>query len=81
MPRWCNGSHAGLRSQWRDPCRFESDLGHQFKRSIAMSAKETLERAYCNVPKEPVVMFDMSWIPTYRGVKYYWIKLIRSFTR
>ena len=29
MPRWCNGSHAGLRSQCRDACRFESDLGHQ----------------------------------------------------
>ena len=29
MPRWCNGSHAGLRSQCRKACRFESDLGHQ----------------------------------------------------
>ena len=46
-----------------------------------MSVKETLERAYGNVPKEPMVMFDLNWIPTPRGIKYYWIKLIRSFTR
>jgi hypothetical protein len=29
LPRWCNGSHAGLRSQCLIACRFESDLGHQ----------------------------------------------------
>lgn len=47
----------------------------------SMSVKDTLEKAYGNVPKEPLPTFDMSWLPTYRGIKYYWIKLIRKFTR
>ena len=41
MPRWCNGSHAGLRSQWRNPCRFESDLRHQqYSHSIMDNARD-----------------------------------------
>ncbi len=30
LPRWRNGSRAGLRNQCLRTCRFESDLGHQF---------------------------------------------------
>jgi len=43
--------------------------------------KETLDKAYGNVPRE--VGFNTSWdfIPTWRGVKYYWYKLIRKVTR
>ncbi len=46
-----------------------------------MPAKETIERAYGNVVKEPVPHFNLDWIPTSRGIKYYWLRLIRFFTR
>jgi hypothetical protein len=46
-----------------------------------MTPKETLDKAYGNVPKEPLVIFDLNWIPTSRGVKYYWLRLVRFFTR
>ncbi len=29
LPRWCNGSHDGLRSHCRKACEFESRPGHQ----------------------------------------------------
>lgn len=47
-----------------------------------MSTKETLDKAYGNVPRE--VGFGDSlyeWLPTPRGIKYYWYKLIRFITR
>jgi hypothetical protein len=46
-----------------------------------MKVKETLDRAYGNVPKEITPYFDTDWITTWRGVKYYWLKLVRKFTR
>jgi hypothetical protein len=46
-----------------------------------MSVKETLDKAYGNVPKEPTISFDTSWIPTVRGFKYYWLKIVRKLTR
>ena len=48
-----------------------------------MSPKDILDRAYGNVPKEPTPsFFDFTdLIPTWRGIKYYWIKLIRKITR
>jgi hypothetical protein len=47
-----------------------------------MSYKEILERAYGNVPKEtPWWSSTLSWIPEARGIKYYYIKLVRFFTR
>ena len=33
LPRWRNGSRAGLRNQCLRACRFKSDLGHQFFRT------------------------------------------------
>ena len=43
--------------------------------------EETIARAYGNVPKE--VGYDANWdiIPVWRGLKYYWYKLIRKATR
>jgi len=43
--------------------------------------EDTLNKAYGNMPRE--VGFSHSWdfIPTWRGVKYYWHKLIRKATR
>jgi hypothetical protein len=46
-----------------------------------MSRKEVFDKAYGNVPKEvtPWVIFD--WPPAPRGVRYYWLKIKRFFTR
>ena len=48
-----------------------------------MSKREnTLNKTYGNIPKEiPDPLDILEWIPTYRGVRYYWYKLVRSFTR
>ena len=43
--------------------------------------KETLDKAYGNMPKEVGFNFDISFVPTWRGIKYYWHKLIRKVTR
>jgi hypothetical protein len=63
--------------------QFDPDYLHQIKssRGTKMTPKETLDKAYGNVPKEPLVIFDLNWIPTSRGVKYYWLRLVRFFTR
>ena len=47
-----------------------------------MTQKEILDRAYGSIPKEVGIsqtVFD--WVPTGRGIKYFWIKIIRFFTR
>jgi len=42
--------------------------------------KETIDKAYGNMPKE--VGYNVDWnIPTWRGIKYYWYKLVRKITR
>jgi hypothetical protein len=46
-----------------------------------MKVKETIEKAYGNIPGEPTPWFNLDWVATPRGVKYYWLKLIRVFTR
>jgi hypothetical protein len=47
-----------------------------------MKPKETIEKAYGNVPKEIGAMFDVfNWVPEFRGVRYYWIRAVRFFTR
>jgi hypothetical protein len=47
-----------------------------------MSGKETLNKAYGNMPKEVGIGSDMfDWMPTWRGLKYYWHKLVRKVTR
>ena len=43
--------------------------------------EDTIARAYGNVPKEVGLNLDISFIPTWRGIKYYWYKLIRKATR
>jgi hypothetical protein len=45
-----------------------------------MKINETLEKAYGNMPKEPLPNFNFyDGFPTMRGFKYYWLKLIRMF--
>lgn len=46
-----------------------------------MSRKETFEKAYGNLPKELPGSVDWDWIPTMRGLKYYYLRLTRFFTR
>jgi hypothetical protein len=43
--------------------------------------EDTLNKAYGNVPREVGYAIDWSFIPTWRGVKYYWYKLVRKVTR
>jgi hypothetical protein len=42
--------------------------------------KDTLDKAYGNVPKEVGFAVDFG-LPSWRGLKYYWYKLIRKATR
>lgn len=43
---------------------------------------EVLNKAYGHIPKEVASGADLfDWLPTPRGVKYYWLKLKRFFTR
>jgi len=37
----------------------------------------TIDKAYGNIPKEPMVNIDLD-IPTFRGFKFYWLKLVRK---
>ena len=43
--------------------------------------QEVIDRAYGSIPKEVGVNFEFSFIPTWRGLKYYWYKLTRKVTR
>ena len=43
--------------------------------------EDVINRAYSNMPKEVGYAIDWNFIPTWRGVKYYWHKLIRKITR
>jgi hypothetical protein len=42
---------------------------------------DTLNKAYGGIPKEVGFDIDLSFIPTWRGLKYYWYKLMRRVTR
>ena len=43
---------------------------------------DVLQRAYGSMPKEVGYTIDFfSWVPTWRGVKYYWYVLVRKITR
>jgi hypothetical protein len=43
--------------------------------------EETIKKAYGNMPKEVGFWNDWNVVPTWRGLKYYWHKLIRKATR
>jgi hypothetical protein len=42
---------------------------------------ETLRKAYGHMPREIGYYADWTFIPVFRGMKYYWYKLIRKATR
>ena len=43
--------------------------------------EDVINRAYSNMPKEVGFSVDWEFIPGWRGIKYYWYKLIRKATR
>ena len=45
-----------------------------------MKSKDVLDRAYGSIPKETTPYIDLGWA-TPRGIKYYWLVLVRKFTR
>lgn len=47
-----------------------------------MSHKDTLDRAYGNIPKEVGYTIDFSFMPFHRPVKYFWLTwIVRKFFR
>lgn len=42
---------------------------------------EVLNRAYGHISKEVTPVIDFNLYPTWRGVKYYYIMLLRKLTR
>jgi hypothetical protein len=46
-----------------------------------MSVKDTLDRAYGSIPKETTPYIELDWVQPFRGVKYYWLILVRKFKR
>ena len=47
-----------------------------------MTSKDTLNKAYGNIPKEVGIDFYVIlYLPTFRGIKYYYYRLIRKVTR
>ena len=52
----------------------------QWEPTVSKS-EDTLNKAYGNAPKEVAGYFDLDIIPGYRGIKYYFYRLLRWFTR
>ena len=43
---------------------------------------DVIERAYGHIPKECLPNIEITnFVPTWRGIRYYWLILIRKFTR
>ena len=51
------------------------------RRNYMSKQEDILNKAYGNVPKEIGYNADWSILPGWRGVRYYWYKLIRKITR
>ena len=64
--------------------RSRQDAPNNYKGMIVAVSKreDVMNRAYGNVPKDVPNLFDFGdFIPSPRGVKYWFIRLIRWFTR
>jgi hypothetical protein len=44
---------------------------------MTTKANDTLNKAYGSIPKEVSISFNID-IPTFRGFKFYWLKLLRK---
>ena len=51
------------------------------RRNCMSKQEDVLNKAYGNVPKEIGYWYDWNFLPTFRGIRYYWHKLIRKITR
>ena len=52
-----------------------------YRRNCMSKQEDVLKRAYGNVPREVGFAGTWDFIPTWRGFKYYWLKLVRKVTR
>jgi len=43
--------------------------------------QSVINRAYGHIAREVNLSFDLNFLPTFRGVKYYWYVLVRKFIR
>ena len=43
--------------------------------------EDVINRAYRNIPNEVGFAWNWDTTPTWRGIRYYWHKLIRAVTR
>jgi hypothetical protein len=43
--------------------------------------EDTIQKAYGNMPREVGLNVDWLVLPGWRGIRYYWYKLIRRVTR
>ncbi len=46
-----------------------------------MTTKDTLEKAYGSIPREVSYNVGLYWYPTFRGIRYYFLKLVRKLSR
>ena len=51
-----------------------------FYKGTKMSNKDTIEKAFGHIPREVGMIDPFDWIE-FRGIRYYWIRFIRMFTR
>ena len=52
-----------------------------YRRCSMSKQEDVLNRAYGNVPREIGYWYDWNFLPTWRGIRYYWHKLVRKVTR
>ena len=50
-------------------------------KGVGMKSDDVLNRAYGGIPKETTPNINFDILPTWRGIKYYWLKIVRKFTR
>jgi hypothetical protein len=46
-----------------------------------MNSRDVLDRAYGGIANEPTPYLEFDWLPTRRGIKYYWLVFVRRLTR
>jgi len=46
-----------------------------------MNSKDVIDRAYGSIPREIGGAYNWDFIPQYRGIRYYYLKVKRFVTR
>ena len=60
---------------------FESHRFRQEHKGTNMNSKDTIDKAFANVTKEVGNPNLFDWIQPLRGIKYYYLRFCRYFTR